>query len=231
MLQTRRLQPTQVQERQIKNNKFNSSIDDDIHQQYKCSNNIGTNSNTISTRNVEKEEAQVHYYYNDTSNEAMRTRTRTRTSARTTTQNHPRQPFDSKPFYTKVKPHITTQKRVRYVHLVEPSNTKAMPKDEKMIVWDGPIVYRDHDSSTSGRRRGAGGGGEEDGKQRSDYRHGNHDHNEEGILEDGKAKEIIMNLNKKSKTKTRTVSTEKKKAILSLNPIFHDTFTSPTSTD
>jgi hypothetical protein len=49
-----------------------------------------------------------------------------------------RKPFDSAPFYTQVKPHITAQKRVRYVHLLEPSNNKAMPKDTSL---EGPLLY------------------------------------------------------------------------------------------
>jgi len=46
--------------------------------------------------------------------------------------------FDSAPFYTKVKPHVTIQKRVRYSHISDPSNSRVMPPDR----LDGPLVYQ-----------------------------------------------------------------------------------------
>ena len=51
----------------------------------------------------------------------------------------PRRAFDNSPFYNEVKPHVTTQKRIRYVHLEEENQIekKRMPKE----MLDGPKIY------------------------------------------------------------------------------------------
>lgn len=53
----------------------------------------------------------------------------------------PRRAFDTAPFYNEIKPHVTAQKRVRYIHLEEDSSfegKKRMPKE----MLDGPKIYK-----------------------------------------------------------------------------------------
>lgn len=60
------------------------------------------------------------------------------------TSSRPRKAFETKPFYNEVKPHVTTQKRVRYIHLEDEGGAiekKRMPKE----VIDGPKIYQRDD--------------------------------------------------------------------------------------
>lgn len=56
-----------------------------------------------------------------------------------------RMPFDSLPYYNSVKPRVTIQKRIRFNHLMEPSNNKAMPKD----TIEGPLIYERRKNDTN----------------------------------------------------------------------------------
>ena len=59
---------------------------------------------------------------------------------KTKSSSAPRKAFDNSPFYNEIKPYVTTQKRVRYVHLEEENEVgkKRMPKE----MLDGPKIYK-----------------------------------------------------------------------------------------
>jgi len=215
------------------------NVDDNPHHQQiktmtKCMN--GTTP-VSSSRTMLKSRSTSLPSSSSSSPKAISTMTRP-TQSQLRQPRQPSQPFDSKPYYTKVKPHITTQKRVQYVHLIEPTNKKAMPRDNTMIL-DGPVVYdHQHQCHSNKEREGANEEGEgeqieylyNDDDNNIDHEVNGRDYGDKGALQDGTSREnertTNMNMKMNTKSKTRNISRKKKKVPLSLNPIFHgiDTF-------
>ena len=156
LVATRRLQPIGIHERNCNapvKARSMKTLDDD-KQTFSNPENFKNSDIDCTLKECNRPILQSHSFTNDeylekqeqeSNHDSIVSNSKNLLNSRTQLERN-RYAFDSSPFYKQVKPHITTQKRVRYVHLLEPSNRKAMPKD----TMEEPIIYHRKDKE---RRR------------------------------------------------------------------------------